>query len=361
MPLNLFLVCLVGIGLSVLLGLIAFAQIWRRGYAGAGSAAVGVLLPVALLAWPLTFVPAFLNLPPINDVTTDVANPPRFVALAKPRADTTSSAAYPGQRFAAEQLKAYPDLRTFVIDRSAQEAFELVEDAVRKLKWRIAVSDPPAVRPLKGGTIEATDNTLVVGFTDDIVIRVEGSVNRSRIDVRSASRHGQHDLGQNATRVRRFLAELQGRIDSTSAGGVAGRRGLRTTRAGAAVKKLKGRDQKKGRRSVATDESAFDQVLNVSEHRKRRRVEQLGVEALVDDGHDGAHGVGALADAIEDRMLAHAPVQQVGLDEALGVLDLAAVARKVGGVATHGQPLRASGCRRPCCPPAAPPRWCSSP
>jgi Protein of unknown function (DUF1499) len=85
----------------------------------------------------------------------------------------------------------------------------------------------------------------VVGFTDDIVIRVEGSVNRSRIDVRSASRHGQHDLGQNATRVRRFLAELQSRIDSTSAGGIAGRRGLRTTRAGAAVKKLKGRDQKK--------------------------------------------------------------------------------------------------------------------
>ena len=79
----------------------------------------------------------------------------------------------------------------------------------------------------------------MVGFTDDIVIRVEGSVNRSRIDVRSASRHGQHDLGQNAARVRRFFAELQSRIDSTSAGGVAGRRGLRTTRAGAAVKKLK--------------------------------------------------------------------------------------------------------------------------
>jgi hypothetical protein len=243
--LNLFHVCLVGIGLAVLLGLIAFAQIWRRGYAGAGSAAVGVLLPLALLTWPLTFVPALLNLPPINDVTTDVANPPRFMALAKQRVDTSNTAAYPGQRFAAEQLKAYPDLRTFVIDRSAQEAFELVEDAVRKLKWRVAASDPPAVRPLKVGTIEATDNTLVVGFTDDIVIRVEGSVNRSRIDVRSASRHGQHDLGQNATRVRRFLAELQSRIDSTSAGGVAGRRGLRTTRAGAAVKKLKARDQKK--------------------------------------------------------------------------------------------------------------------
>ena len=80
-------------------------------------------------------------------------------------------------------------------------------------------------------------------------------------------------------------------------------------------------------------------MLNVSEHRKRRRVEELGVEALVDDGHDGAHGVGAVADALEDRLLAHAPVQEVGLDEALRVLDLAAVARIVGGIAALGQPL----------------------
>ena len=242
---NLFAVSVAGAGLAILVGLIALIQIWRRGYGGAGSAAVGILFPVVALAWPLTFVPAFLNLPRINDVTTDLTSPPRFVALAKQRAGAANPTAYPAQRFAPEQQKAYPDLRTFVIDRPVQEAFELVEEAVRKLKWRVAVSEPPVARPAKGGTLEATDNTLVVGFTDDIVIRVEGSVNRSRIDVRSASRYGQHDLGQNATRVRRFFAELQTRIDSTAPSGVAGRRGLRTTRAGAMVKKLKGRDQKK--------------------------------------------------------------------------------------------------------------------
>lgn len=242
--LNVFRVAVAGAGLAILVGLIALVQIWRRGYGGAGSAAAGILLPVAALAWPIAFVPAFLNLPPINDVTTDLASPPRFVVLAKQRAGDANPAAYPAQRFAPEQQKAYPDLRTFVVDRSVQEAFELAEEAVRKLKWRVAASDPPVARPAKGGTIEATDNTLVMGFTDDIVIRVEGSVNRSRIDVRSASRYGVHDLGQNAVRVRRFLAELQARIDST-APGVAGRRGLRTTRAGAMAKKLKGGDQKK--------------------------------------------------------------------------------------------------------------------
>jgi len=81
-------------------------------------------------------------------------------------------------------------------------------------------------------------------------------------------------------------------------------------------------------------------VLNVSEHRKRRSVEELGVEAPVDDRHDGAHRVGAVADAVEDRLLAHAPVQQIGLDQALRVLDLAAVARVVHRIAALGQPLQ---------------------
>jgi hypothetical protein len=244
--LNLLMVGAAVAGLAVLVALIAIVQIWRRGYGGAGSAAAGVLIPLLAMAWPLTYAPAFFNLPPINDVTTDLAEPPRFVALAKPHAAAGSGPAYAAERFASLQQKAYPDLRTFVIDRPAQETFELVEEAVRKLKWTVAASDPPAGgRSAKSGILEATDRTLVIGFTDDIVIRVEGSVNRSRVDVRSASRHGRHDLGQNAARVRRFYAELKSRIDSTMPGGIAGRRGLRTTRTGAMVKKGKGRDLEK--------------------------------------------------------------------------------------------------------------------
>lgn len=243
--LNLFAVAIACAGMAVLIGLVALAQIWRRGYAGAGSAALGVILPLATLAWPLTFIPALLELPPINDVSTDVVNAPRFVALAKQRTGEGSPAAYPAQRFAPEQQKAYPDLRTFLVERSAPETFELVEEAARKLKWKIATAVPPVTRPARAGVLEATDHTLLVGFADDIVVRVDGSVNRSRVDVRSASRYGRHDLGQNAQRVRRFLAELQTRVDATTSLGVAGRRGLRTTRSGAMVKKGKGRDQLK--------------------------------------------------------------------------------------------------------------------
>jgi len=174
-----------------------------------------------------------------------VAAPPQFVALAKVRAAEANPALYPGGRFVEEQQKAYPDLRTFYVDRGVEEAYGLVEEAVRKLKWRVAASEPPAGKQAKSGTLEATDLTPVIGFPDDVVVRVEGNDTRARVDVRSASRYGQADLGQNATRVRRFLAELQARVDATGSTAMAGRRALRTTRTGAMVKKVKGRDQQK--------------------------------------------------------------------------------------------------------------------
>ena len=243
--LNLFAVGAAGAGLAMLAGLIALVQIWRRGFGGAGKAAFGVLLPLLLMAWPLTFLPALINLPPINDVTTDVASPPQFVALAKARTGDANSAAYPGERFALEQQKAYPDLRTFYVDRGVEEAYGLVEEAVRKLRWRVAASEPPAGKQAKSGTLEATDLTTVLGFPDDVIVRVEGNDTSARVDVRSASRYGLADMGQNATRVRRFLAELQGRVDSSGPTAMTGRRTLRTTRTGAMVKKVKGRDQQK--------------------------------------------------------------------------------------------------------------------
>jgi uncharacterized protein (DUF1499 family) len=96
-----------------------------------------------------------------------------------------------------------------VIDRPVEESFELVEDTAARLKWKVTLSDPPVGRTAKAGVLEATDQTMIMGFTDDIVVRVEGNLNRSRIDVRSASRYGVVDLGQNATRVRRFLTDLK--------------------------------------------------------------------------------------------------------------------------------------------------------
>jgi uncharacterized protein (DUF1499 family) len=57
--------------------------------------------------------------------------------------------------------------------------------------------------------IEATDTSLLYGFKDDMVVRITPTENGARVDVRSKSRLGRSDLGQNAKRIRRFLAELK--------------------------------------------------------------------------------------------------------------------------------------------------------
>ena len=56
--------------------------------------------------------------------------------------------------------------------------------------------------------IEASEQSFWMGFTDDIVVRVAEAGSGSRIDVRSASRHGRSDLGGNAARIRTYLAAL---------------------------------------------------------------------------------------------------------------------------------------------------------
>lgn len=234
--LNVFAVALGGALLAMLLGLYALIRIWVKGDGGAFRACFAILVAAAMLAWPVTYYALHMRLPVIADVSTDTASPPRFAALAAKRGAGANPVAYPGGTAAQQQQQAYPDLRTFIIDRSVDEAFDLVEEAVRRLRWKPLVAEPPSLRPAKAGIIEIAEQTMVIGFWDDVVIRVEGSNTRARVDVRSASRYGAFDFGQNAARIRRFLVELQTRVDAAGPGGV---RRLRTTRSGAMVKKGK--------------------------------------------------------------------------------------------------------------------------
>lgn len=219
--------------LAIVSGLVAGISIWVRGRSGAGRMAVGMIAGGLLWMLPLAYLPAYLGLPVVNDITTDTANPPRFAMLGQVRGAGANAAAYPGERFARLQTTAYPDLRTLVVDRSADEVFDLAVLVVRGRKgmgWKVLAEEQPSVRPPKPGVIEATERTTIVGFIDDISIRVTGSNTEARVDVRSASRFGQHDLGTNASRIRRFLRELQSRLEATQPG-MAAARATRAARA----------------------------------------------------------------------------------------------------------------------------------
>src|SRR5438128_720408 len=143
------------------------------------------------------------HVPPIHDITTDTENPPAFVAILPLRRDAPNPAEYGGPEVAAQQQKAYPDLRPLFLIAPQKEAFSKALEAARAMGWQIVDSNQDQ------GRIEATDTTLWFGFKDDIVVRVTSQDSVSRIDVRSVSRVGKSDVGTNASRIRNYLLKIQ--------------------------------------------------------------------------------------------------------------------------------------------------------
>jgi len=213
---NLVVAAYAGIALSLLVALAAAIGIWRHGGPGTARVVFSVAVGLLMLSGPLMMAALTSEHPRINDVTTDVRSPPEFGTLARVRGGPgANSAAYPGERFAAEQARAYPDLKPLYLDRSSEEAFELVVDAVKHLKMDIVREEVPGGEPGEMGVIEAVDRTLIAGFYDDVAIRVAGDDNGARIDIRSASRYGWTDLGRNAERIRTLMREIVARLDAT--------------------------------------------------------------------------------------------------------------------------------------------------
>jgi uncharacterized protein (DUF1499 family) len=143
------------------------------------------------------------QVPPIHDITTDTADPPAFVALQSERQKAPNGAAYGGPEIAAQQARAYADIKPLMLKEPPQVALQRAIDAARSLGWQVVSTDAAS------GRIEATDTTSWFGFKDDVVVRVRGEPSGgSRVDVRSVSRVGRSDLGANAARVRKFLSKL---------------------------------------------------------------------------------------------------------------------------------------------------------
>jgi len=208
-----FAAALIFAGLAILLSFAAFVVIWRQGFAGIGRAVGGLLLGLLLLAYPGYLAYRASKLPAITDVTTDTANPPRFEVLARLRPRGSSD--YPGARAANLQHAAYPDIDTLQSEAPAATAYKVALAVVTKRKWHIVDTLPPS--PRRSGTIEAVARTLIMGFRDDVVVRVSAAGNGARIDVRSASRYGTHDFGTNARRVTSLLAEIDDAMNAATA------------------------------------------------------------------------------------------------------------------------------------------------
>jgi hypothetical protein len=209
---------------ATLLGLVALAAalIWlsqaARRNAGEGKRAGLVALGGALLFlyFPLSSAWYGWSLPPIDDVSTDTDNPPRFVALAPLRGPAMNPLRFDGQAtipWRGEQRTISYVLHEYKngeITRPNPRFFPHAEAPVKTLFWRSFETAKRlgwdiAAYSEATGHIEATTRTLWFGRIYDIALEVRPAGAGARVAVRAQSRADRHDHGYAMRLVRRFV------------------------------------------------------------------------------------------------------------------------------------------------------------
>jgi uncharacterized protein (DUF1499 family) len=194
--------------LSILVALVGGVMIWNHGLKGVGRVSVAIMLCLGVLAAPATMLLQLARLPALSDITTDIDDPPAF---SRSRAALAARGGLvPPERpreSRQPQREAYQRIIPIITELPAEEAFDTALTAARDMGWQVIEGTVPGGRT-GAGRIDAIATTRILRFADDVTIRIRPRVDGSRIDVRSVSRLGRHDLGTNARRIQSFRDEV---------------------------------------------------------------------------------------------------------------------------------------------------------
>jgi uncharacterized protein (DUF1499 family) len=203
--------------IALLVAFAALAVIWMEGLGGMRAALAAMAISFVLLAYPAYLGLKAYHLPWIYDVTTDPIDAPRYEWLARIRPADANPAAYAGLYAAEQQRRAYPDIGPLSTSATPEAAYKAALTVMNKHKdsflapyWRVVDAREPAGR--RDGRIEAVARSTLMGFRDDVVVRVREDPDGARIDARSSSRYGWFDFGTNASRIRRLLNDIEDMI-----------------------------------------------------------------------------------------------------------------------------------------------------
>lgn len=106
------------------------------------------------------------------------------------------------------QTPEYPEIQPHYYSADPQRVFDEAKASAQTMpRWTMEKADTSS------NTVTATTQTKVLGFTDDVTIKVEPVTEFvTRVHVRSASRVGKGDFGQNARNITTFFTELDRRL-----------------------------------------------------------------------------------------------------------------------------------------------------
>lgn len=200
--------------ISLIVAAFAFSRIWTYGEPGGRDVAFGVMVALIVLA-PYGYAAyLMLVLPPLRDISTDLDAPPTLPTASERTADMNSLLPQsPGER--RLQAEHYPLVTGRRYELPLNETVAAVGAVLARQGWRISGPLPGANARIAGeATIGAVAPSLGLELPADVSVRISADADTTLVDMRSASRYGRHDLGDNARRIVVFLSELDSQINS---------------------------------------------------------------------------------------------------------------------------------------------------
>jgi uncharacterized protein (DUF1499 family) len=181
---------------------------------------VALIFPIIVLVFVLYWKNTLSKYPYIHDITTDFDNPPQFTFAEELRNSEVGSSpiTYDGSMkvergpftgtLSELQKEHYPDISNFIVNRSISEIKNIIEVAMLSSGIKISGYNE------ENFTIEGMEKSTFFGFTDDIAVRmIKVGSGEVLVDIRSKSRQGASDLGQNAKRIERLKASILSKIN----------------------------------------------------------------------------------------------------------------------------------------------------
>jgi len=198
--------------LALLLSFKGFTSLWRRGDRGGPSAFWGGVIALIVLApFAMTLYQA-LALPTLYDVSTDIADPPELFAAGQ-RSERMNPLVN-DEESRGLQSSAYPQVTGRRYDGSPDRILTAVNTVVSNNGWTV-LSQKGEPGDDEEILLEVVARTWLLGFTSDVVIRLTDEGETTYVDMRSVSRYGIHDLGENADRITAFMTALDTEVQGT--------------------------------------------------------------------------------------------------------------------------------------------------
>lgn len=163
--------------------------------------------PLALLGY------WYFAYPALTDISTDTDDPPVIVDVARTQA--MNAVSRPSAANLMLQKAAYPLIAGKRYELGFDRVLPAVESLLERRGWPVTGSQD-SVGVAVETTIEAEARSALLAMPSDIAIRIADEGTATFVDMRSASRYGARDLGDNAALIASFLADLDAEMTTRS-------------------------------------------------------------------------------------------------------------------------------------------------